>query len=66
MHNVEHKMVGTNLVITIDLSPKTVAAAPLSSTGKTKLVATTGGALAVPSPNGHAVTFALNVMAKGG
>lgn len=66
MHNVTHTVKGDKLVIEVDISAKAIAAAPPSSSGKTHLVGTTGGALPVPGVNGAAVTFALNVMAKKG
>lgn len=64
MHNVSHAVKNGKLVIEIDLSPTAINSAPLSSTGKTHLLATTGGATPVASPNGHAISFALNVMCK--
>jgi hypothetical protein len=63
MHNVEYTIAGDKLTITVDVSKKALAAAPPSSSGKTKLVATTGGALPIAVP-GAAVTFAINVMSK--
>jgi hypothetical protein len=64
MHNVTHKVEGDKLIITVDVGAGACAAAPSSSTGKTKLVGTTGGQLPITSPKGWAVGFALNVMAK--
>ncbi len=64
MHNVTHAVKNAKLVIEIDISPAAIKAAPPSSTGKTLLLASTGGAVSVPSPNGHAISFALNVMCK--
>jgi hypothetical protein len=43
MFNVSHETKGNKLVITIDLSDEARAAAKPSSTGKTLLVAGTGG-----------------------
>lgn len=63
MHNVTHKLAGDKLVIEIDLSKRAIDSAPPSSSGKTKLVGTTGGAVPVTCPHGN-VTFALNVMCK--
>jgi hypothetical protein len=63
MHNVTHELKGDTLIITVDVSAKAVKAAPPSSTGKTLLVATTGGALPVTSPHAN-LTMAINVMAK--
>lgn len=62
MHNVNHKVDGDKLVIEIDISEASQIAAPLSSTGKTKLVASSGGTVWIPSPNGRAASFSLNVM----
>jgi hypothetical protein len=64
MHNVEHKIVGDKLVITIDIGKQAISSAPPSSSGRTFLVGTTGGQMAIPSNNCKALTFALNVMAK--
>ncbi len=65
MHNVEHVVTGDKLVITVDISKKAISAAPPSNSGKTVLVGTTGGAVAIAMPAGSPpVTFALNVMAK--
>lgn len=64
MHNVEYKVAGDILTITVNVGPQSCTAAPPSSTGKTMLVGTTGGQLPVPSPKGWQVGFALNVTAK--
>lgn len=56
MENVEMKVAGDKLTITIDLA----AAGKLSSTGKTMLIATTGGAQPVSHSRGPKV--AINVM----
>lgn len=63
-HNVSHEVKGDKLIITVDVSAKTIASAPPSSSGKTSLVGTTGGAVNIAAPNGKPVSFALNVMAK--
>jgi hypothetical protein len=52
------------LIITVDVTPAALNAAPPSSSGKTMLVGTTGGQVSISSPAGWAVGFALNVMAK--
>jgi hypothetical protein len=59
MHNVTFDTTTTpnKLIITVDISPATIRSAPPSSTGKTRLVASTAGA-------GSALSFSLNVMAK--
>ena len=64
MHNVQHEIKDGKLIITVDVSEKAIAAAPPSSSGKTNLVASTGGSISVPSPHGAALSFSLNVMAK--
>lgn len=57
MDNVEMTVTGNKLVITVDLSkPGT-----LSSTGKTKLIASTRGAAAVDYPKLAGLKAALNV-----
>jgi hypothetical protein len=63
VHNVSHEIKGDKLIITIDVGPQAIKAAPPSSSGKTMLVGTTGGAVAV-DVRGASVTFAINVMAK--
>jgi hypothetical protein len=63
MHNVTHKVTGDKLVIEIDLSKKALGEAHPSKSGKTLLIATSGGALAVPFP-GKTISFSLNVMMK--
>lgn len=64
MHNVTHRMENGKLIITVDVTPAALNAAPPSSSGKTMLVGTTGGQVSISSPAGWAVGFALNVMAK--
>lgn len=64
MHNVSHRVDNGKLVIEIDVSPTALKNAPASSTGKTKLVASTSGSVAIPAPNGAPMSFSLNVMTK--
>jgi hypothetical protein len=64
MHNVTHEVKGGKLIITVDIAPKTCETAKFSSTGKTRLIGTTGGAMPIAAPQGWSVTFALNVMGK--
>jgi len=64
MHNVTHVVKGDILTITVDISEKTVAAAPPSATGKTCLVGTTSGTMPISGPCGKPLSFSLNVMAK--
>ena len=59
MENVEMKVVGDKLTITVDLK----APGSRSSTGKTLLIASTRGAEPVTYKS-RGVTVALNVMAK--
>jgi hypothetical protein len=62
MDNVDLKVTGDKLVITIDL---TRSGTP-SSTGKTKLVASTGGAVPIDYAKRAGLKVALNVMAPNG
>jgi hypothetical protein len=64
VHNVSHEVKGDKLIITIDVSQQSIDAAPPSSSGKTHLVGTTGGAVSVPTKHALGLTFAINVMAK--
>lgn len=64
MHNVSHAVENGKLIITVDLSADAIGKAPFSSTGKTKLVGSTGGSVALPPVEGKPVSFSVNVMAK--
>lgn len=64
MRNVTYKTDKGKLVITVDISDPTYRAAQPSSTGKTLVVASSGGFTAIPSPEGFNVSFSLNVNAK--
>jgi hypothetical protein len=64
VQNVTHTIRGSKLTIEVDLSSTAQANARPSTTGKTMLIATTGGKVDLPPLNGHAVSFALNVMMK--
>ena len=64
MHNVECKVEGDKLIVTIDISKEAVEAAPPSASGKTYLVASTGSAMPLPSKHAKSMTLALNLMAK--
>ena len=64
MHNVEWKVEGDKLIVTIDISKESVEAAPPSASGKTHLVASTGSAMPLPSKHTKSMTLALNLMAK--
>ena len=65
MTNVQTEIKGTTLTITIDLSKKAVEAARPSASGKTRLLATTGGAMQLPAiPGTNSASLALNLMFK--
>lgn len=60
MANVNTKVEGNKLVVTIDLAAQT---AP-SKSGKTQVVATTGGNLPVSGPNGQVFYLGVNCYKK--
>ena len=62
--NVEWTVEGTKLIVTIDISKQAIEEAPLSVSGKTFLVASTGSAMPVPCEDAKVLTLALNLMAK--
>lgn len=64
MRNCSYKMDKGKLVITVDVSQTACADAPSSTSGKTNMVASSGGFVAIPSPDGFNVSFSLNVTAK--
>jgi hypothetical protein len=64
MHNVDFHMTDGLLTITVDVRPETIGNAPFSSTGKTRLVASTSGAKRIDNLGDCPVSFSLNVMAK--
>jgi hypothetical protein len=66
MHNVSFKVEGSKLLITVDVGKNAIAAAPPSQSGKTHLVASTGGSTQIETPagTGAALSFSMNVMAK--
>jgi hypothetical protein len=61
--NIDIKVQGTKVIITMDVGPAAIAAAEPSSTGKTKLVASTQGATPIDF-KGAKLTVAVNLMAK--
>lgn len=63
MRNITTEVKGTKIIFTVDVSEKMVKEAPLSSSGKNKLVASSGGNQQV-AVNGHDVKFGLNVFVK--
>ena len=56
MHNVEWTVEGTKLIVTIDISEQAIDEAPLSASGKTFLVASTGSAMPVPCEDTKVLT----------
>lgn len=58
---LEIKVDGNRLIISVDVSPEAVARARVSSTGKSKLVASTGGFTAIRELPG--MKLAINVTA---
>ena len=60
-HNVAHEVRNGKLIITIDITPAACKAAPPSASGKTYLVASTGGSVPLA---GTVLSFSLNVMGK--
>lgn len=61
--SIEYEVQGDRLIInaSIDISPDAIARAKLSSTGKTRIVETSGR-LTVAEVAGKRVSFTLNVM----
>jgi hypothetical protein len=49
MHNISYEVKGDKLTITVDVGKATQAAAPPSASGKTALVASTGGFTGLPN-----------------
>jgi hypothetical protein len=64
MHNVSHEVKGDLLIITIDISDKTIKAAPRSASGKTFLVASTGMSIPIACKHAPNLNFSVNVMNK--
>jgi hypothetical protein len=64
MHNVEWKIEGNKLIVTIDILKESVEAASPSASGKTYLIASTGSAMPLPSKHAKSMTLAINLMAK--
>lgn len=61
-HNVVHDVKANKLVITVDLGAAALMAARPSATGKTNLVASTGGSVKIDGKDD--ISFSLNVMQK--
>jgi hypothetical protein len=64
MHNVEWKIEGDKLIVTMDISKQSVEEAPPSASGKTYLVASTGSPMPVSSKHAKSLTLTINLMAK--
>ena len=64
MNNVDYKLEGDVLVIKINVGKQAVQKAPPSNSGKTFLVASTSGAIAIPAQHCAEMKLSLNVMAK--
>lgn len=60
-HNIQVEKKGDKLVIIVDVSKDKLANAPLSSTGKSRLVASSGGWQSV---DGNGLAYSLNVNTK--
>ena len=64
MHNIEWKVEGDKLIVTMDISKQSIDEATPSASGKTYLVASTGSASPVPTKHAKSLTLAVNLMAK--
>lgn len=64
MENVMTEMQGDTLVLKINASAAARQAARPSSTGKTKVVATSGGNQPIPLPDGQMLYLGLNAYIK--
>jgi len=62
IQNVQAKREGNKLILTIDVSEQTIKNAPRSSTGKSKLIASSGG---FQSVDGNGLGYSLNVNYRG-
>lgn len=60
MYNVKTSVSGTKVVVEIDTSAPAQKAARLSSTGKTRLIASTGGAVAIMVNGCEGLKLSLN------
>lgn len=61
-HNVECVVKGTKLIVTMDIGPASLAKAKPSASGKTNLVASTGGSVKIDGQDG--LSFSVNLMQK--
>ena len=64
MHNIEWKIEGDKLIVTMDISKAALDEAPPSASGKTFLVAFTGSALPLPYKTAKSLSRSVNLMAK--
>lgn len=64
MKNITHHVEGSTLVLRIDVSPATLAGATPSTSGKTKIVATTSGNQAIALPGGAVLSLGVNAYIK--
>lgn len=63
-NNVEYSVKGDKLTIIVDISKKSIDKAPASASGKTKLVASTGGFTGIGEFSGKVLSLAVNVSSK--
>jgi hypothetical protein len=59
-HNIQTEIRDGKLVITVDVSENAIAEAPASKTGKSRIVASTGGFVEL----GNGLSIGLNVITK--
>lgn len=59
--NISHEVKGDKLIVTLDVSKAVLDAAEPSKSGKSKIVASTNGFLAIGTPNGQ-VRLSLNAI----
>ena len=59
--NVQHEIKGDKLVITVDVAKRVLEAAPLSKTGKSRIVASTNGFVNLED---RGLAIGLNVIKK--
>ncbi len=64
MFNIEYKVTGSKLVIEVDMSKQAIDRAPPSTTGKTRLVASTRGYQPLQTTSGQKLAMALTVTVK--
>ena len=64
MNNVKTEVKGTTLTITVDLSPAAIKEARPSASGKTRLLASSGGSIPFAVPGVSSAGLQLNLMIK--